>query len=66
MSKPLLLGSASGRIMMNLWNGIGVDSWLEPYDGKSQSMLTMTSSAILRINRRASKKIRRLSDKKPP
>ncbi len=23
-----------GRIMMNLWNGIGVDSWLEPFDGK--------------------------------
>lgn len=26
--------STPGRIMMNLWNGTGVDSWLEPYDGK--------------------------------
>ena len=22
-----------GRIMMNAWNGIGVDSWLSKYDG---------------------------------
>ncbi|CAM4188459.1 glycoside hydrolase family 16 protein [Paenibacillus typhae] len=27
--------STPGRIMMNLWNGTGVDSWLEPYDGKA-------------------------------
>lgn len=27
------LPSTPGRIMMNLWNGTGVDSWLEPYDG---------------------------------
>ncbi|WP_372237767.1 glycoside hydrolase family 16 protein [Paenibacillus sp. P46E] len=26
--------STPGRIMMNLWNGTGVDSWLEPFDGK--------------------------------
>ncbi|MNJ05755.1 Beta-glucanase precursor [compost metagenome] len=25
--------SVPGRIMMNLWNGTGVDYWLEPYDG---------------------------------
>lgn len=23
------------KIMMNLWNGTGVDSWLGPYDGAS-------------------------------
>lgn len=27
--------STPGRIMMNLWNGTGVDSWLEPFDGKA-------------------------------
>lgn len=27
------LPSTPGRVMMNLWNGSGVDSWLEPYDG---------------------------------
>ncbi|WP_375105462.1 glycoside hydrolase family 16 protein [Paenibacillus sp. RS8] len=27
------LPSTPSRIMMNLWNGTGVDSWLEPYDG---------------------------------
>ncbi len=26
--------STPGRMMMNLWNGTGVDSWLEPFDGK--------------------------------
>ncbi len=25
--------STPGRIMMNVWPGIGVDSWLNPYDG---------------------------------
>ncbi len=29
------LPSAPGRVMMNLWNGTGVDSWLEPYDGQA-------------------------------
>lgn len=27
--------STPGRIMMNTWNGIGVDDWLKPYDGKT-------------------------------
>lgn len=25
--------SHPGKIMMNVWNGIGVDDWLEPFDG---------------------------------
>ncbi len=27
--------STPGRIMMNTWNGTGVDEWLKPYDGKT-------------------------------
>ncbi len=27
--------STSGKIMMNVWNGIGVDEWLKPFDGKT-------------------------------
>lgn len=27
--------SVPGRIMMNLWNGTGVDDWLGPYDGQA-------------------------------
>ncbi len=27
--------STPGRIMMNTWNGIGVDDWLKPFDGKT-------------------------------
>ncbi len=27
--------STPGRIMMNTWNGIGVDEWLKPFDGKT-------------------------------
>ncbi len=27
------LPSTPGKLMMNVWNGIGVDSWLEHYDG---------------------------------
>ncbi len=27
--------STPGKIMMNTWNGIGVDDWLNPYDGKT-------------------------------
>lgn len=25
--------STEGRLMMNVWNGTGVDAWLKPYDG---------------------------------
>lgn len=27
--------STPGKIMMNVWPGIGVDDWLKPYDGKT-------------------------------
>ena len=27
--------STPGKIMMNVWNGIGVDEWLKPFDGKT-------------------------------
>ena len=27
--------STPGKIMMNTWNGIGVDDWLKPFDGKT-------------------------------
>lgn len=27
--------STAGRIMVNTWNGINVDSWLNPFDGKT-------------------------------
>ena len=29
------LPSTPGKIMMNVWPGIGVDDWLDPYDGKT-------------------------------
>ena len=27
--------STAGRIMVNTWNGINVDDWLNPFDGKT-------------------------------
>lgn len=29
------LPSTPGKIMMNVWPGIGVDDWLDPYDGQT-------------------------------